>query len=164
MRHKIFIQQISLTGIISALGVILGIISNFPLLGGRVYLVGSIIFIMPLILRFYFMVIGTFIIILLTDFFSGWLAYTWISMLAYLSSIIIIWLFLKKKNKYWFTFSLFIGSITNIFIYFVFEYIVFDQAQAISDLISTSIQFLIVIPISLFLYYPIQKIKNNFSF
>ena len=86
---KLTIYQITLSGFMCGLGIILGIYGTFNLGGGGVYLIAIVIFLMPLVLKLPALVLSTIITIITADAVTGYLAYTWISCIAYLSAVLI---------------------------------------------------------------------------
>ena len=161
MRNNISIKQIATSGVLVGLAVLLGAFARFPLFGGNVYLVGVIIFLMPLMLKYAYALASTLIAIVLTDLIGGWIAFTWISMLAYGTAVSIIYIFSVAKSKFIFIPGLIFGSMAAIAIYYFMELAVFDHAIAISDLYTTSIQFAIIIPIVALVYTPIKIIGSK---
>lgn len=161
MKNKSIVYEISLSGILSAIGIMVGLFAFSPIGIGKIYLVGIIIFLMPLILRLQFALLSGMIILVFTDLYTGYIVTTWISMIAYLVGIITIFLFTLSKKKWFFIIGLIIGSLLTTTIYFFLEYFKFDMAYAIADLWTTLIQFAIVIPITTLLYVPILLITNK---
>lgn len=160
MKHNPVIKHIALSGVLTALGIVLGLFAKFPLFGSNVYLVGIVVFLAPLILPFSFSFFTGTIIVILTDIFSGWGAYCWISFIAYGLGIMIVWLFSKMKLKTFFLLGLIMASAATTLIYFILSFVIWDLSRAISDLAATSIQFLIVVPVISMLFWPIKLIKN----
>ena len=159
MKHKSIVKDITLTGILTALAIVVGLFAHFPLFGSHVYLVGIVVLLMPLVLRLPFAIIGGILSVILTDLYTGWIAYTWISVIAYMAGIIIIYLFVKLfKIKLMFLLGLLLGSVAITLIYFVLIYVVIDQAAAYDGLIANGIQFAIVIPSCALLYLPVRII------
>ena len=150
----------TLAGFLSALAIIVGIFLYFPILGGNLYLIGIIIFLLPLLLRIDFALISTIISVTITDVVTGFGQYTWISILAYSFAVLIIWLFSKLKIKLAYMIGTLLGGAFIIIIYFFLELIIFDLALATRDLIATSLQILITLFIVSFLYYPIKIIAK----
>lgn len=155
MKYKSPIIQISLTGVLTALAILMGAFAYFPWFGG-VYLVGAIVFLMPLILKFWYSLIGTLLSVFFTDLITGWIQYTWISLIAYSVGIIIIFIFSIPKIKLLFIPGLFIASLVITGIYFVLLWVMKDRAYAIFSSWGTMLQFAIVIPLTSLLYLPIK--------
>lgn len=149
------IKQISLSGILLALAVVLSF-ATFNMGGSKIYLVGIAIFLMPLCLKFPYMIITTLTSILIADTINGWLAYTWISMIAYGGAVVIIWLSKLLKLGIFYMASLVIASAFIIFIYYVLDMQMFGKSWAIKDVVATSIQFAIVVPVVSLMYYPFK--------
>lgn len=161
MKHRATIQQMTLTGVLTAIAVIVGAFAHFPLFGGQVYLVGAIVFLMPLILKLRYALIGTLVSVLLTDLITGWIQFTWISLIAYGVGTVIIFLFSIPKMKLLFIPGLIIASLTIAAIYFLLELSVFDKGLASSDFIASLVQFAIILPIVGILYTPVKLISNK---
>ncbi|NQZ66054.1 MAG: hypothetical protein HRT99_02415 [Mycoplasmatales bacterium] len=161
MKNKSIIYQISLTGILTSLGIVIGMFAYFPLGAGNVYLVGVILFLMPLVLKFQFALIGCLLSLLFTDLYTGYIATTWISLIAYSIGLLIIYWFRLLDKKWLFIVGLILGSLVVSIIYLILEFIVFDRAYAIADFWATLLQFTIIVPITSILYTPILIISKN---
>lgn len=159
MKYKNVIQEITLSGVLMALAIALSF-ANFKVGGGSVYLVGIAIFVMPLVLRLPFALITGIASVVIADALSGWIAFTWISVIAYGLAILVIWLFKLLKFKFIFILGLLIASGLAIAVYFFIEWKVFDLALASSDAIATTIQFAIVVPIVSLLYWPLKTLTK----
>lgn len=160
MNRKI-VFNIVVSGFLTALAVLLGTFAWFPLFGGSVYLVGIVIFAMPLFLPFTYMLMSGTISVLLVDVFTGWVQYSWISILAYGAALIIIWTFVKLRLALFYFVGLFIAMLVAVTIYYFLIKVTIDNAYAISTIIATSIQFTIIFPISILLYYPFKIIQKT---
>lgn len=163
MNHNNTIQQITLTGVLTALAVLIGAFAHFPLFGQQVYLVGAIVFMMPVALKFRYSLIGVITSIVLTDLITGWIQYTWISIIAYVIATIIIWVFSLIKLKMVFIPGLVIGSVAAIAIYFFLELSVLDKGIAIDGLLTNLVQFAIVIPLASLIYLPVKLISLKYK-
>ena len=159
MRYGGLIIQIAFSGVFSALAIVLGFFAKFDLFGGHIYLIGIALFLAPIVLKLPFSIIVTSISILIVDWYSGWIAYTWISIIAYVSAIAIINVFKLFKTKILYIVFTLIGSIIIIMAFYALESIVFEKSQVINDLIATSIQMAIVLLTVWILYLPIRLLK-----
>ena len=164
MKHNNAIYHIAQTGTLVSLGLILGFFAHFPLFGSNVYLVGIVVFLMPLVLPISYSLIGGILIVILADVFAGWGANSWISALAYGSGIIILWFFSKFKFKIFYILGLLLASIATTAIYFFLSWMQWDLTIALQDLAATAIQFLIVIPVVYLLYWPIKLVMSKTYF
>lgn len=158
MKFKNEIYYIALSGVLLGLALIVGFFAQFPLFGGHVYLVGAVVLIMPLVLPFRYSFISGVLAVILTDVYSGWAMYCWISMIAYGVALCVMWFFSKSNSKWIFIIGLLISAAMIIWIYFVLEWGVFDKSIAISDVIATSIELAIAVPIAATLYHPIRLV------
>ncbi len=161
INNNSIVRQTTLSGIMSGLGVLLGAFGHFSIGTGGVYLIGIIIFLLPIVLKMHFAFISSTVIILLTDLINGWIAFSWISFIAYTISIIIIFVFCSLKFKGSYFLGILLASLVNILIYFSLESIIFGTTYAIKDLIATVVQFSIIIPITYMLYFPFKTICLN---
>ena len=159
MKHKSLVYEITLSGLLVAIGIVLGVFATFNIFGGAIYLVGIVAFLMPIILRLRFSIIAVLITITITDLIHGYIIYVWISLIAYGVATIIIWMFSKLRLKILFMPGLLLASVSVISIYFFLEVLVFDRAMAIKDLYANLVQFAIVIPCVSLLYTPILLLK-----
>lgn len=159
MRYGTLVIQIAFSGIFSALAIILGLFARFDLFGGHIYLIGIILFLIPIVLRLPFSILVTTISILITDWYSGWIGFTWISIIAYISSISIIHAFKFFKTKILYILFTLIAALVLIMIFYALESIVINASMATNDLIATSIQMAIVLPSVWILYLPIRLLK-----
>lgn len=71
MKFKNEIKHIVLSGVLLGLAIIIGVFAHFPLFGGTVYLIGAIVFVLPLVLPFGYAIITGVIAVALSDVFSG---------------------------------------------------------------------------------------------
>lgn len=155
------IKQIAMSGILVALAVIMSF-AHFTIGGGNVYLIGIVVFLMPLCLRFPYMLISAISSVVICDLITGWIAFTWISIIAYGGAVIIIWASTKLRFGFIFIGGLIIGSIYAVTIYYLLESSIdsIGHSIAVKDAIATSIQFAIVIPITSLLYFPLKLIMK----
>lgn len=158
MKALFSIKQIVLTGIFTAAAILIGSFVHFPIFGSNVYLIGAVIFLMPIVLKMPFAIIGASISVVLSDLTTGWIAYTWISIIAYVGGVIIIKLFSYLHFKFIYVIGVLVASLFAIATYFITMNI-FDKAQAFSELWTDLIQFAIVLPIVIILYRPIKIIS-----
>lgn len=161
MKFKNEIKHIVLSGVLLGLAIIIGVFAHFPLFGGTVYLIGAIVFVLPLVLPFGYAIITGVIAVALSDVFSGWAAYCWISIIAYGLAITIIWLFTRINLKITFLIGMVFAALEILVAYFFLEWIVFDKALAFSDLAATAIEMIIVIPIASMLYFPLRLVGKK---
>ena len=159
MKHKSIIYEMTLSGLLVGLGIILGTFATLHIFGGAVYLIGIVAFLMPIILRLKFSIISVLVTVAITDLINGYIIYVWISLIAYGVATIIIWLFSKLRVKKLFIPGLLLAAISIVGIYFFMELITIDMAMAIKDMFANLIQFAIVIPIVSLLYTPILLLK-----
>ncbi|WKX02805.1 hypothetical protein [Candidatus Mycoplasma mahonii] len=156
MEKTCIIKQITLSGLLIGLAIIIGLFLHFPLFGGQVYLIGIIIFVMPLFLRIDMLIISAISSVVLVDVISGFGQYSWMSAIAYGLAIIPIWLMLKLQFKIFYFISLIISSLIIIATYYFLERITFGSALAFKDFLATSLQMAIVVPIVIMLYWPLK--------
>lgn len=158
MKERSIVKHIALSGILAGLAILLGFFARFPLLGGNVYLIGIIVFIMPLLLRIDFALITAAISVVIVDLLWGWINYSWISVIAYCVPVIFIKLINKIKFIGWLLIpvAFIISGAWATGSYFILEYKFVDQGLAWKDLIATAIQFAIVVPVSILIYAPIK--------
>lgn len=154
------IKQITLSGCLSAIAIVVGIFLHFNIFGGNLYVIGIIIFLFPLLLRIDFVIISSIISVSITDIFTGFGQYTWISILAYGFGVIIIWLFSKLRFKLAYMLGVLLAGIFIIVAYFFLELIVFDLSIALRDLATTSLEILISLSVVSFLYHPTKIIAK----
>ncbi|MCK5806862.1 MAG: hypothetical protein KAG91_00530 [Mycoplasmataceae bacterium] len=159
MKHKSIVYEITLSGFLVSIGIIIGAFATFHIFGGAIYLVGIVAFLMPIILRFRFSIISVLITVIITDLINGYIIYVWITLIAYTVSTIIIWMFSKLRLKLLFIPGLILASISVISVYFFMEALVFDRAMAIKDMYANLVQFAIIIPVVSLLYTPILLLK-----
>jgi hypothetical protein len=72
----ISIYQIALAGMMTGLAILLGAYGTFTIGGSGVYLIGIVLFLMPLVLRLPMLVLSTIISVVITDLLTGYIAYT----------------------------------------------------------------------------------------
>ena len=146
------IKQISLAGVLSALGIILGLTGMITILGANIYLCGIVIFLTPFILKLPYAIISSSIIIVFSDLITGWIAWTWISLLAYLIPVLIVGLLLNSKRAKDFILKntptyfgiLMVSGAYAIIIFFVMSIVAFDYSYAFSSIVGNVIQYTIV--------------------
>ena len=146
------IKQISLAGVLSALGIILGLTGMITIFGTNIYLCGIVIFLMPFILKLPYAIISSSIVIVFSDLITGWIHWTWISLLAYLIPVLIIGLILnyKKFKKFVFKYTyiyfgiLMISGLYATMIFFTMSLLVFDYSYALSSIVGNVVQYTIV--------------------
>ncbi|NQZ29062.1 MAG: hypothetical protein HRT98_01620 [Mycoplasmatales bacterium] len=155
------ILQITISGMLVGLAILVGVYGHFQLSGGGVYLLAAIVFIFPLLLRLPFVILTTTISCIVTDWATGYIAFSWITLIAYIGAVMIIWLFQLTKNKFIFFISVLIASVYVILVYLLLEIIVFDKALAYKDAIATTVQMAICLPIIFILYFPIKTIAKT---
>ena len=149
-------------GLLVAIASIVGMVAKFPLFGGNVYLVGLIIFMMPILLRIDFAIISMAVSVVITDLMAGWIYNTWISIIAYLAAVIIIWGFNKIPILNWVALPVgfVVASGATIIIYFVMEYAFIDKSIAFSDTLATLVQFAIIIPALIIVHRPLKMLSK----
>lgn len=152
-------MEISLSGMLMALAIALSF-ATFKIGAGSVYLVGVAIFVMPLMLRLPFALITGITSVVIADALTGWIMFTWISVVAYGSAIVIIWLSKLLKFKLFYILGLIVASLVAVLIYYLLEMIAFDKAIATADAIATLIQFAIVVPMVSLLYQPLKMVSK----
>ncbi|MCR8613264.1 MAG: hypothetical protein NC236_02165 [Mycoplasma sp.] len=158
MKTKRLIKQIVLSGIMTALAVIVGMFAHFYFLGGQVFLVAIIIFLMPLLFKLNFLIINTVISVVLVDLLNNWITYTWISIIAYLIAVLTIWTCKHFKLKIFYMVGTLTAAGLVVLIYYLLEKKVFGEALAIDDLYATSLEMAITLPVVWILYFPIKII------
>lgn len=156
MKFKNEVYHIALSGILLGLALVVGFFAHFPLFGGNVYLVGAVVFVMPLALPFRYSFITATLAVILTDIYTGWAAYCWISFIAYGLATCVIWFFSKSKAKWVYIIGLLLGALVIVWSYFILEWLMFDKSIAINDAAATAIELAIALPITIALYYPIK--------
>lgn len=159
MKYKNIIYEITLSGLLMALAIALSF-ATFKIGGGGVYLIGIAVFVMPLMLRLPFAFISGIASVVIADALSGYIMYTWISVIAYGSAIIIIWLSKLLKFKFIYIIGLLIASFVIVLIYYLLDLVMWDQSYATADAIATLIQFAIVVPIVSIIYQPLKLISK----
>lgn len=142
-----------------ALALSLSFIPPIHIFGGAVYFVGIVTLAMPLLLRIKFALITGITSVVLADLISGWIMFTWISMIAYGISIILIWCFLQMKSSWLFVCGLVFASVWIIITYIFLEWLVFGQSVALGDGIATTIQMCIIAPLEVAIYFSLKKTK-----
>lgn len=151
------IKQISLSGILLALATVLSF-ATFNFGGGYVYLIGIAIFLMPLCLKFPYMLMTAITAVTISDAINGWIINCWISMIAYGGAVVIIWLTKQLKLSIFYIVGLFVAAGFVIATYYFLELAMWGKAFAIKDVIATSIQFAIVVPTVSLLYIPFKVV------
>ncbi len=157
------ILQITISGMLTAIAVLIGIYGHFTIGGGGVYLLAAIVFLFPLLLRLPFVILTTVISCIITDWATGWIAFTWITLIAYGGAVIIIWAFNLNNKRYSYFLGTFLGASYLIVVYLVIEMVVpaYGVSLALKDAIATTIQMAICVPIVWVLYLPIQTIAKT---
>ena len=161
---RLSVYQISLSGFMCALGIVLGVYGTFYIGGGGVYLIGIVLFLMPLVLKLPALILSTLITVITADGMTGYIAYTWISCAAYLSATLIIWSFnIMFKLKFIYLISTFISSLVVVAVFYFFSMAIpwFSHARIISDVISTSIEVTAAFLVSGVLYLPFKLIPKG---
>ncbi|TCG11732.1 hypothetical protein [Mycoplasma marinum] len=151
------IKQIAISGLMVGVAVIVGFFGYFPLAGGNVYLLAAVIFLFPLVLKLPYAILSTISAVIMVDSLTGYIAFTWISIIAYVGAILIIWTMGLLKIKIIFLLSTLVASAYLIFIFLSLEWIIFGKSYALKDAIATTIQMSIVLPIVYIFYIPIKK-------
>lgn len=159
MKTIFSVKQIALTGILVALAIIVGAFAHFPLFGSQVYLVGIIIFLMPIVLRMPLAILGAIISVVLTDLITGWVAYTWISIIGYTLATVVLRLASLMKFKFTYMPALIFASGIVITTYYVFTFLAIDKSLADKETLTNLVQFAIIIPVVAILYTPIRLIS-----
>ena len=78
------IYSICLSGMLVAIGILIGAFATVPAFGGnKIYFIGAIVFAMPMILPLRYSFISSLIVVAVSDVLQGWAAYCWISMIVY---------------------------------------------------------------------------------
>ena len=159
------IKQISLAGVLSALGIILGLTGMITIFGSNIYLCGIVIFLTPFVLKMPYALISSSVIIVMSDLITGWIAWTWISLLAYLVPVLLIGLlfhfkkskeFISKNSPTYFGILMISGAYA-ILIFFVMSLVVFDYSYAFSSIIGNVVQYTIVAISTYLVYIAIKK-------
>lgn len=156
----------TLAAVMSALAILLGIFGTFTVGGSGVYLIGIVLFLMPLVLRLPALIISTVISIVISDLMTGYIGYTWISCIAYVSAVLIIWalnIFIKLKIIY--IISTLLAAIVVVCIFYFLSLAIpaFSHARIIKDLIGTIIEVSIAFAVSNILYLPFKLIPKGFK-
>ena len=159
MKNNI-VLQIALSGILTGLAILIGFFGNFRVFGGDLNLIGIVIFIMPFFLKIQYSVISTGIAVVITDLLNGWIAFFWISMIAYIGAVVIISLFKFIKLKIVYFILISIAAIYIIGIYYFLENYSISNSFAVKDLVSTSIEVGITWTISMIIYLPIKIVSK----
>lgn len=147
-----------------ALALSLSFIPPIHVFGGAIYFVGIVTLAMPLLLRINFALVTGTASVVIADLISGWIMFTWISIIAYGVAIVLIWCFLQIKSHWIFILGLIFASVWIIITYIFLEWIVFGESIALGDGIATTIQMSIIAPIEATIYFAIKrtKILKNF--
>lgn len=151
------IKQITLSGLLLAFAVIMSF-ATFNLGVGKIYLVGIAIFLMPLCLKFPYMIITALSAVAIADLLNGYIAMTWISMIAYGGGVTIIWSCKFFKLSFIYFIGIALAALFTSLTYYVLEIPMLGHAYAIKDLIATLIQFAIVAPVVMVLYFPVKLV------
>ena len=162
--YRVSIYQLSLGGIMTAIATLLGIFGTFTIGGSGVYLISIVLFLMPLVLRLPMLIFSTIISVVLSDLFTGYIGYTWISCMAYLSAVLIIWLLNSLITlKITYLISTFVASLLVVAIFYLLSLgiPVFNHAQIINNTIATSIEVLIAFVVTNILYLPFKLIPKG---
>lgn len=154
------IKQITISGVLTAIAILMGIFLHFPIFGGELYLIGIATFLFPLFLRLDFAIITTTISVVIADVLTGYGHYSWMSFLAYGAATIILWVFSRLKFKFVYMLGAFVAALAIIAIYFWLEYLTFDLSFALKDLASTSLEMSIVLITTSLLYFPAKIIAK----
>lgn len=155
-------KSIALSGMLMALGLSIGWF-YIPILGRNIYIVAIAIFLMPLILPIGYTIITAALTVALSDIITGWAQWSWVSVIAYVAGVIIIWSFAKSSRKILFIIGMLLASAVISFVYYILFLIIEDNSVAIMSIFGNFIQAGITIPISTILYFPIKKISKSFE-
>ena len=154
------IKQITLSGMFLGLAIIVGAFGNFNIFGGSLNIIGIVIFVLPFFLKIQFSVITTALSVSIVDVIHSWGFATYISIIAYVGALLIMYLSKIIKLKIMYFVFLLISALWVIFIYYILERLVIGQDFAIKDIISTSIEMGAVVVSCLFLYIPMRIISK----
>ncbi|MCP4337154.1 MAG: hypothetical protein GY679_04900 [Mycoplasma sp.] len=133
------IEQIARASIITALAIMAGM-TGFIKTGVSIYLTAAPLFLSTLLLKTNYSLLSTIISILIVDCITGWIGYTWISLIGYISGLIIVWLF-SNRNKAFYMLGVTLGSLALLSIYtLLWWFINKDPGTALVLLGGTSIQ------------------------
>lgn len=157
--QKNVIYQITATGLLVAVAVLFSLFT-FRIGNGSVYLVGIPIFLMPILLRWTFALMGATISVVLADLITGYIVSTWISVIAYGIAIVILALHKIFRSKWYFYIFLVIAAGVIVAVYFFLEYATLGLDLAIEDAIATAIQMSIVVAVVSLLYLPMRSISK----
>ncbi len=153
------IDQISKSSILTAIAILAGM-TGFIKTGVSVYLTAAPLFLSTLLLKFRWSALTTIISVVIVDEMTSWIAFTWISLIGYLSGLLITWLF-TGKNKTIFMIGVTLACLTIIMIYtLLWWYVKQDHGMALVMLGGTSVQMLFIWIIVFILYKPILLSKN----
>lgn len=155
-------KWIALSGMLMALGLSIGWF-YIPILGRNIYIVAIAIFLMPLILPIGYTITTAAFTVALSDIITGWAQWSWVSVIAYVAGVTIIWFFAKSGRKILFIVGMLIASSVISFVYYILFLIIEDNSVAIMSIFGNLIQAGITIPISTILYFPIKKISKSFE-
>jgi uncharacterized membrane protein len=163
MRYQNKILEICWAGLLCGLTILLPRIAYFKIGGSGVYLCAAVIFLYPLFLKFKLGFITTLTSVILVDLVTGYIAFTWITIVAYGGSIIIVYLFYYFNNWYFYFFGLLIAFGFSIFAYFFLSWIIIGEAKAINDLVATLIQSGVCFIVICVIYPMIKVLKKQNS-
>ncbi|TCG11207.1 hypothetical protein [Mycoplasma todarodis] len=157
------ILQITISGMLVALAVLVGVYGHFTLGGGGVYLLAAVVFLFPLFLRLPFVVLTTAISCVVTDWATGWIAFTWITLIAYGGAVMVVWLFQLTNKRYSYFIGTLLGSVYLVLVYMLIEMVVpaYGVALALKDAIATTVQMAICVPIVWILYFPMKTVAQT---
>ena len=152
--------QIALSGLLTGVAILLGFVGNFHVFGGNLNLIGIAIFIMPFFLKVQYSVISTAIAVVITDLLNGWIAFVWISLIAYVGAVLIISLFRIIKLKIIYFVLIASASLFIIATYYFLEMNAIDKSFALKDLVATSIEVGVATSVALIVYLPMRIVSK----
>ena len=155
------VKQISMSGILVGMAILVGKFAHFNAWGGGVYLLSVIVFLFPLFLRLPYAILAATLSGFCTDALTGWIQNSWITIIAYGGAVLIIWLFKTWKFPLSFYVGVVIASIYLVVMYLLLEWMAIDKAYAVGSAIANIIQMSVCIPIIWILYFPMKTVAKT---
>ncbi len=155
------VKQISMSGILVGMAILMGKFAHFNAWGGGVYLLSVIVFLFPLFLRLPYAILAATLSGFCTDAWTGWIQNSWITVIAYGGAVLIIWLFKTWKFPLSFCVGVVFASTYLVVVYLLLEWVAIDKAYAVGSVIANVIQMSVCIPIIWILYFPMKTVAKT---
>lgn len=152
--------QTALSGVLTGVAIVVGWFGNFHVMGGNLNLIAIAIFIMPFFLKMQFSVLSAGISVVIVDLLNGWIAYSWISLVAYVGAVIIISLYRFIKLKFVYFVLVIIASLFIVGTYYFLELYSFGKSFAMKDLVTTAIEVSIATGVAMIIYLPLKIVAK----